>query len=380
MKKCVLIAFIVIFALSVSASLCLGQLDRTVTNTSKKGSLLIWPLIKASPQDTTIMLANNYYESVKVRCSYRSSFPFQHIDWLFQLLPYQTIAWLASTGKGPDGNNINNNVGNAPLLDSGTVELKCWAVDSGGTQQIAWNWLSGDALIKEGANQNWGYSAWRFAVNSSMTGGDAGDPGKLLLTGDSGNYDACPTALLFNFMKQTSPEAGTTYTKGTVNNVLTLVPCMENFTDDTAPSAFADLQIYNENQTSLPGVSVCAGSNAATQWYSEPMTSSKLMLAQGVANPFVNLATPGGNMQIHGKQKSTCAQSSGVPLIGVMSMQFMSTTGPFVGIPPTTIGPGQAYVKDVNDAYTTTPISITWSGISSPYGTPQKFNTRTPWR
>jgi hypothetical protein len=381
MKKCVLIAFIVIFALSVSASLCLGQLDRTVTNTAKKGSLLIWPLIKASPQDTTIMLGNNYYQSVKVRCSYRSSFPFQHIDWLFQLLPNQTIAWLASTGKGPDGKNIPNNAGNAPLLSSGAVELKCWAVDSGGTQQIAWNWLSGDALIKEGTNQNWGYSAWRFAVNSSTTGATAGAPGKLSLTGDSGNYDACPTALLFNFMKQTSPTSGASFTKGTVKNVLTLVPCMENFTNDTTPSVFADLQIYNENQTSVSGASVCVGSNvAATQWFSEPLTSSKLMLAPGVVNPFVNLATPGGNMKIHGKQKSNCAQSTGVPLIGVMSMQFMSSTGPYVGIPPTAIGPGQAYVKDVNDAYTATPISITWSGISAKYRTAPKLNTRTPWR
>ncbi len=49
MKKCMLIALIMIFTLSVLGTFCCAQLDRTVTNTSKKGSLLIWPLVKANP-------------------------------------------------------------------------------------------------------------------------------------------------------------------------------------------------------------------------------------------------------------------------------------------------------------------------------------------
>jgi hypothetical protein len=361
MKKCILIVFITMFTLSLSASLCLGQLDRTVTSTSKKGSLLIWPLIKVGATDTMILLGNHYYKSVKVRCSYRSSFPYKNTNWFIQLLPNQTISWLASTGMGPDGNNNPNSGSNAPSLGAGIVELRCWAVDSGGTQQIAWNWLSGDALFTEGSNQNWGYSAWRFAVNSSTTGATAGTAGTIRLTGDSGNYDACPTALLFNFMKQEQDVMKAGFPKGTVNNVLTLVPCMENFATHAAPSVFTNLQVYDENQTSLSDASICVGSdNAATQWFSEPLTSSKLILKTGAVNPFVHLATPGGSIQVHGKQGSVCAGSSGVPLIGVMSMQFMSGTGPFVGIPPTAIGPGQAYVKDVNDANTATPISIIW--------------------
>ncbi len=215
MKKCILIASITIFVLSVSATLCFGQLDRTVTNTSKKGSLLIWPLIKAGPADTTIMLGNNYYEKVKVKCTYRSSFPFEDTSWSFNLMPNQTISWLASTGKGPDGKSIPK-TGNAPPLSTGkSAELRCWAVDSGGIQQIAWNWLSGEAIISEGTNQSWGYSAWRFAVNSSTTGAAAGTPGQILLTGDSGNYDTCPTGLMFNFLKQTSSTSVYPFPKGT---------------------------------------------------------------------------------------------------------------------------------------------------------------------
>jgi hypothetical protein len=366
MKKCIRIALITFFILSVSSALCFGQLDRTVTNTSKKGSLLIWPLIKVGPADTTLMLSNDFYKSVKVKCFYRKSFPFSDTNWIFNLMPNQTISWLASTGKGPDGKNIPYTGANAPPLSSGsTAELRCWAVDSGGTQQIAWNWLSGSAIIKEGMNQSWGYSAWRFAVNSSTTGATAGSPGQILLTGDSGNYDSCPTGLMFNFLKQTSVTSTKTtsirsYPKGTVNNNLTLIPCYENFKTNGAPNVFTDLPTYDEDQTHVLGASVCVGStNSATHWFSEPLTSSKLMLARGVPNPFFNLATPGGSIYIHGKAGGGCA-GNGVPLIGVMSMQFMSTTGPIVGVPPTAIGPGQAYVRDAADDNTSTPISITW--------------------
>jgi hypothetical protein len=362
MKKCILIASITIFVLSVSSTMCLSQQDRTVTNTSKKGSLLIWPLIKGGPAETIVMLSNDYYERLKVKCSYRSSFPFQDTSWSFNLMPNQTISWLASTGKGPDGKNIPRTGGNAPPLGSGmSAELRCWAVDSGGTQQIAWNWLSGEAIIEEGKNQNWGYSAWRFAVNSSTTGAAAGAPGKILLTGDSGNYDTCPTGLLFNFLKQTPSTSAKLFPKGTVNNVLTMVPCMENFVTNTAPTVFTNLLTYDEAQTSVSGVSACVGCNApTTQWFSEPLTSSKLILAVGVANPFFNLATPGGSIYIHGKEDTGCVGSIGVPLIGVMSMQFMSSTGPIAAVPPTAVGPGQAYVKDAADANTATPISINW--------------------
>jgi len=368
MKQCIRIALITFFILSLSSAFCFGQTDRTVTNTSKKGSLLIWPLIKVGPAETTLILSNDYYQSVKVKCFYRKSFPFFDTNWIFNLMPNQTISWLASTGKGPDGKNIPYTGANAPSLSSSsTAELRCWAVDSGGAQQIAWNWLSGNAIIKEGVNQTWGYSAWRFAVNSSTTGANAGAPGQILLTGDSGNYDSCPSGLVFNFLKQTSVTASKQTTirlfpKGTVNNNLTLIPCMENFSSNAAPTVFTNLLTYDEDQTQVSGASVCVGAtNSTAHWFSEPLTSSKLMMATGVANPFFNLATPGGSIYIHGKVGgSSCTGSSGIPLIGVMSMQFMSTTGPIVGVPPTAIGPGQGYVKDAADHNTATPISITW--------------------
>jgi len=353
--------FMVVTSMTLlSTTLCLAQFDRTVTNTSKKGSLLVWPLIKSGAPDTTIQLTNNYYAPVKVKCFYGAKFPASHTSWGFTMLPNQTIAWRASTGKGPDGRIMPGVNGTPPALAAGVAcLLSCWAVDSGGTQQIAWNWLSGDAIVGESGNQYWEYSAWRFAVNSSTTGANAGTAGKLQLTGDSGNYDACPTGLLFNFLKQTT-NASQSFPPGNANTRLTLVPCGQDLATDNNPVVYASMGPRDEVSTPLSSTYVCVGSqNSTSQWYSESLLSTKMHIIGSTINPYTNIASPGGNIYIHGKQETgSCVDSMGVPLIGVMSMQLSSSTGPVVGATPTGIGPGQAYIKDGNDANTSTPIVI----------------------
>ena len=361
MKKYFLITLAAVFVLSLSAAPCFSQSDRTVANTSKKGSLLIWPLVKAGPGETTLILGNDYYEAVKVRCIYRAPFPFTHTDWTFSLAANQTIAWLASTGKGPDGKAIPAG-GTPPKLAAGTTaELRCFAVNDAVTQQIAWNWLSGEAIVSEGKNQNWAYSPWRFAVNSSTTGATAGTAGTIALSGDTGNYDACPTGLIFNFLKQTPSKSAQSFPKGRVHNVLTLVPCSGNYSTNSGPIVYTGLATYDEAQNATADASICVGSGAAaTQWFSESLISPKLVLDTAVANPFTSLATPGGSISIHGRAHSNCTGSTGVPLIGVMSMQFTSGKGPVAGVPPTAAGFGQAYVRDSSDANTATRILMQW--------------------
>jgi hypothetical protein len=359
MKKLPLAAVITILIVASSSTWCLAQADRTVANTSKKGSLLIWPLIKVTPADTIIKLNNEYFKSVKVKCAYRMPFPSRHQDWVLELLPNQPISWRASTGRRPDGKAILQDGESPPGLERGTAAtLVCWAVDAA-TQQIAWNWLTGDAIVGEGTKQHWQYSAWRFAVNASTTGADAGLPGSMLLTGDSGNYDACPTSLSFTVQRQ-APDLSAAFAAGTVNNQLTLVSCNFDLSSDKSATVYAKLQTHDEYGDSLPDASVLVGSSLpATHWFSESLTSAKLF-HDDASNPFVELATPRGIILVHGRQDASFPGTSGVPLIGVLSTQFASLKGPVAGSSPTAAGLGQAYVRDASDVNTSTPIRILW--------------------
>jgi len=238
MKKCMLIAFITIFTLSVVGATCYAA-ARTMANTSKKGSLLIFPLIKAglkASQDTVISISNDYYAAVHLECIYKLPTNCFCDPFNFTLTPNQEISFSAKTGKGLDGDPIPK-IGTLPEFDLSTVgELKCWATDNNATMHhpISFNWLSGQAIIGEDDNRSWAYSAWRFAVGSGIPNlGLVGVPGTLRLTGTPFSYDACPSRLMFNFIEQTPTATGPFPmdvsdrggTFQTANDLLTLIPC-----------------------------------------------------------------------------------------------------------------------------------------------------------
>ncbi len=54
MKKCMLIALITVFTLVSFGALCFAQSRRGVANTSKKGSLLVFPLVKVGATVRTV--------------------------------------------------------------------------------------------------------------------------------------------------------------------------------------------------------------------------------------------------------------------------------------------------------------------------------------
>ena len=58
MKKCTLVTLVMAFSIAVLSSWCLAQ---TVTDTSKEGSLLIWPkIITTGNNDTYVAIYNSY--------------------------------------------------------------------------------------------------------------------------------------------------------------------------------------------------------------------------------------------------------------------------------------------------------------------------------
>ena len=170
MKKCMLIALITVFALVSFGVLCFADSLRGVANTSKKGSLLIFPLIKVGlgeqdSNDTIITISNDYPARVNLKCRYQTPESCYCDTFSFALTGNQPISFRAETGEGLDGKEIlpkNIKVDRFPTAGGQYAgELRCWAVGASG-QPISYNWLSGTATVVEGDNQTWEYSAWRF--------------------------------------------------------------------------------------------------------------------------------------------------------------------------------------------------------------------------
>lgn len=395
MKKNMLIALILLLTLSVFVAVCSAAL-LGMANTTKKGSLVVWPLIKVGPddepwRDTIITFSNDYTSKVAVMCCYK--YPVQpnledpvcqHECFDFSLTGSQEVSWSARTGLTLDGtlfpksgqaaNRFKDFEGTGDHDDDLIIgELKCWAVD-GSKNPISFNWLSGTAVIGEGPDMTWQYSAYRHRVGNDIANkglvGEAGDH-TLLLTGTSTTYDACPSGLLFNIIEQTDNESITRPTfpvhdslagpedYRTVKNVLTLVPCKQDLVDDNNTIVRAYINVYNENESSSYANTCvgCGQDNASIEVYTESLLSSKFH----ENSVFTNLkGTPGGVIYVTSESNGSNAQCQGstayIPMYGVMSTQTYSINGPIAGEAATLLGPPQPYV--LQDGSPTYPVAI----------------------
>ena len=189
--KRVLIAFCL--ALSMVLVLPPGSLAVSVGSPYKSGSLLIFPLINVSgDNDTEISISNDFYYGVDVACRYRSNSD-EVAGVNFFIGGRETVWFSVKTGEGSIP---------SPLVIGEKGELKCWAVDASGAEQISWNYLQGFAEIIDLGPEGlaWGYSSWNFAADQPR-GKAVGVPGEIKLSGSPGEYDAMPRSLSFNVSK-----------------------------------------------------------------------------------------------------------------------------------------------------------------------------------
>jgi hypothetical protein len=180
-------------ALFVFWALPAGSFALSVGSPYKSGSLLIFPLIDVSgDMDTVIEITNGIYLGVNVTCRYRSVSD-DTAGFTIFLEPNETGWFSMKTGEG----SIS---GGMAVGEKG--ELKCWAVDPSGSEQISWNYLDGFAEITDLGPDGltWGYSSWNFAADQPR-GVSVGVPGTIELSGKPGEYDAMPKYLSFSLPK-----------------------------------------------------------------------------------------------------------------------------------------------------------------------------------
>jgi hypothetical protein len=368
----------VVFSLAVALmlmGLCtIASAAQNVTNVSQKGSLLIFPKIDTSPipvrdesslgqpvvyRDTIVMIGNDYYTEQWVKC-YWVNHNQEIQDFMFRLTPNQPVWFRASDGMGSgseDDPSVSAGITVPPFFpgDYEVGELKCWAVDAAGANQVAFNHLYGNAMIFDTLHAAaYEYNAWAFTARGVAQGAPVGTGGTLVLSGASGGYDACPQYLLFNFFSIGSSidlEGGGI--AQFVETDLTLVPCFQDLRQDRVPTCTkAKFDIWNENETKYTGSYRCI--KCWFEGYLDQIGAQVPGKGFG-GDKFVykNLHTTVGRFRVTGVASTVCNTAFGTlctkqidtPLLGLIDteIRFNDTTptGPFnalAGTTPATAG------------------------------------------
>lgn len=354
MKKIALVTLVMALLIGMASTWCLAQ---SVANTSKKGSLLIFPLTRVTyhppsdPRgwDTMITISNDYPAGLIVRCYIIPQSCDPTNDWMdLEITASQPFVFWLSDIFGLDGK----------------YELKCWAyktVDDNGSYSedtaIMWNHLAGEATmvhydgngVIDGAFTT---NAWRFAAikgsdpkGPQKNGDPIGDPadvdvGKLELTGTTlpfGSYDACPEKLLFDIRKQVPDHEAPAYGDLGQDNYIALVPCKQDLTQETGGPTTnkAKLRVCNANEE-------CRGAEFCVNCFFANSLDKAVPLAQA-------LGTDGGYIEVTSPKDTSptapCGVTDGAPFVGASAITFVGDNGPVAGTTPTAVGAAAGLIK-----------------------------------
>jgi len=350
----------VVFSLAVALmlmGLCtIASAAQNVTNVSQKGSLLIFPKIDTSPipvrdasglgqpfvyRDTIVMIGNDYFTEQWIKCYWVNQA--QDIqDFMFRLTPNQPIWFRASDGLGSgsqDDPSVSSPVTVPPFFpgDNTAGELKCWAVDAAGANQVAFNHLYGNAMIFDTLHAAaFEYNAWAFTARGVNQGDPVGAPGTLVLNGALNGaigYDACPQYLLFNFFATgSSINLDVGDSANFVETDLTLVPCFQDLRQDRVPTCTkAKFDIFNENETKYTGAYRCIKC-----WFEGYLDQIAVQTPGkgfgGDKFTYKNLHTTVGRLRVMGVAStvcnnvfSTCTKQIDTPLLGLINTEINFT-------------------------------------------------------
>ncbi len=336
MKRGLIIALVLLFGMASAAMASVTP--NVIGNTSQQGSVLIFPKVDVSgSNDTLISISNGNPAPVSLECYWVDSYQ-NFVDFQFTLTGNQPVAFSAlfGSGGGPCQTPQAVTVPPFPAWDSAYGELKCWAVDAGGANQIAWNYLSGSAkVVNYEYYTAYEYNAWSFGARTSSTGADGGTVGTGgVITLDGVNYDACPAYFLGNFY---TPGSGYNFFKDTD---LTLVACKEDLRQDRTPTyTKAYFDIWNENETEYSGTTECIRC-----W-----KDSYLSYISSSFN-YMSLHTAAARFRTHGIASTVCLPAAlqvASPLIGVL-VEYLDFS---YGQESDSIGSGGSYVTTASTGF-----------------------------
>jgi hypothetical protein len=183
-----------------------------VTNTTQKGSLLIFPDIRVDtdargPWNTVIRIQNDGPSSIEIVCHWMDGNK-NRVQFVATLTRDQAAWFDARSGQGSSRVNrfpqsVANGFDNPYLITPPATDealdtlgpyfkgtLVCFAVNPNAEFQVKWNHLSGTATVFHPVAGAYEYNAYSFVAPTGLDGTPVGTPGVLLLDGIE--YDACP--------------------------------------------------------------------------------------------------------------------------------------------------------------------------------------------
>jgi hypothetical protein len=305
---------------------------QNVANTSQKGSLLVWPLITVESGTSTIIeISNDAAIGVHIECEYVNERK-GRVNFDFALSAKKTSSWdvasLAGDGVSPPPFPVNLGIPAFPLGSVRKGELICFATNRARSFQIAWNHLTGTAVVRTGAGStgSFKYNAWSFAARSD-TGlatdnrrVSQGTPGRLDLTGNgAGSYDACPAYNIANFMPNGATLGGFRIDK----NQLAVVSCNQDLRESYFIHATKlDFTVWNSFEASFTGAFYCADSVTSVFLSDPPVIAGRNF-------DFATLKTPNARFEVKGVSATPpClfrTEASG--LLGVLASQGSDVVG-----------------------------------------------------
>jgi hypothetical protein len=254
---------------------------RADISSTNPAALVVFPKLVVDTSnglDTVIQLTNTASDPVHVRCfyvdvnghcsndpseicdpnepaSYYCSYPgycvpgWTETDFALTLTPNQPIAWTVSSGLQALPLTAAQRPAPGGLFDAGSIpaaiedpmigELKC--VEVGDDEfPVASNDLKGEATIEYIDTSDpqvdiSGYNAIGIQANpDTFTSGS-----NTLILGEG--YNACPNTLILDHFFDDAPVVN-----GYVETLLTLVPCSEDFVNQTCVTTVVQYLVYNE--------------------------------------------------------------------------------------------------------------------------------------
>jgi hypothetical protein len=335
------------FAIAIGVLLCGSPAfaAQNVGNTSQKGSLLIFPNIDVSTGwDTIIRISNDANSGVDVTCYYINERKGRR-DFHFRMTRKQPI-WFSvknHSGTYPVAAFPTDGTFTAFGADPTKGALLCWATNASLSTQISHNHLSGNATLVVGAAGEPGFQAaytypsWNFTARGVAEGAPVGNPGRLDLTGNNGQYDACPAYLIGHFSPagaevETGSGAGTELVG---ENVLSVLTCKQDLKQDfRIYITKLQLQVWNEQEVKFTGAHECADS---TKWFTLATGTDV-----GRENFTVGVVqSAAAQLKVKGVASTQCSvgalASTAQGLVGVLATAMVSTSSEDIAIVGTTL-------------------------------------------